>query len=32
VPGFEVVGFSAAFLGALLVSAVSWVAHLLTAT
>jgi putative membrane protein len=31
VPGFEVVGFSAAFLGALLVSAVSWLAHMLTA-
>lgn len=31
VPGFEVVGFTAAFLGALLVSAVSWVAHALTA-
>lgn len=31
VPGFQVVGFGAAFLGALLVSAVSWLAHTLTA-
>ncbi len=31
VPGFEVVGVKAAFLGALLVSAVSWLAHTVTA-